>query len=58
MSNKKQLRAQRHLSQPMTSNKTAENTLSIGENIEVSSDGLVKTINYNGKKYVTKLTEE
>ena len=51
--NKRLLRAQRHLSQPKTINSTGNN-----EFIESTKNGLVKSLEHNGKKYVINLTEE
>jgi hypothetical protein len=51
--NRRLLRAQRHQSQPKTNNATSSS-----ETIELSKDGLVKSLNHKGKKYVIKLTQE
>ena len=58
MRNKKLLRSQRHLSQPITSDNRGSQAPNTGENIEVGSKGLIKTIKYNGKKYSVNLTKE
>ena len=58
MRNKKLLRSQRHQSQPITSDSRGNQRPNTGENIEVSSTGLIKTIKYNGKKYSVNLTKE
>ena len=51
--NRRLLRAQRHLAQPITDN--IKNNPR--ESIEVDVEGLTKTINYNGKKYKVGLKE-
>ena len=58
MRDKKLLRSQRHQSQPITSDNKGNQSPNIGENIELSSKGLIKTIKYNGKKYSVNLTKE
>tara|TARA_Y100000592_G_scaffold50078_1_gene79340 strand:- start:35446 stop:35610 length:165 start_codon:yes stop_codon:yes gene_type:complete len=54
MRNKKLLRSQRHMSQPITNN--IQNNPQ--ESIEVGLTGLQKTVIYNGKKYKVDLKED
>tara|TARA_R110002051_G_scaffold125288_3_gene198694 strand:+ start:6272 stop:6442 length:171 start_codon:yes stop_codon:yes gene_type:complete len=56
MRNKKLLRAQRHLSEPIT--KLSNESSATGANIKALSSGLEKIIKYNGKDYSINLTEE
>tara|TARA_R100000278_G_scaffold34765_1_gene31283 strand:+ start:318 stop:482 length:165 start_codon:yes stop_codon:yes gene_type:complete len=54
MRNKKAIRASRHESQPITSN----TSVNPQENIAISSKGLVKEINFNGKIYQINMSEK
>lgn len=59
MSNKKALRAQRHLSQPKTVERNiSETSLNRTEGYERTTSGLKKTVVYNDKKYVIDMVKE
>tara|TARA_R110002020_G_scaffold401570_1_gene611806 strand:- start:488 stop:658 length:171 start_codon:yes stop_codon:yes gene_type:complete len=56
MRNKKLLRAQRHLSEPIT--RPSNETSNTGGSIKAIASGLVKSIKYNGQKYIMNLSKE
>ena len=59
MRDKKALRAQRHLSQPKISDRIIqESRAEKSESFEKTSNGLKKSLIYNGSKYIIDMVKE